>query len=234
MIRTKRLPFLFGLAAGAWGLSAVAQADPLFPAPAPPCLVRYLCFTMTPKPSALFPEAPPALPPILNKFNSHYGWSVPLTSDPQQFLARLGREESRYTYRLDLAGRAALTPGAPCRLLSGPRPDDPQGCRVDFTLSLLSPDTEAAEQARANTLEVMKMDPTKVDPALRAASAVLIYTHMKGTYNWVSRQGLTGTGMDDTKVPQGNEQILGRTRCLGADGDASHKQTVFVYCILPI
>ena len=235
--RSKRPPVLLGLAAGLWGLSAgaSAQVKPPTQAPTPRYLVRYLCFTIMPEPGALFPEAPRALPPILNKLNSEYGWGVTLTSDPQQFLARLRREEPRYTYQLDLAGQSALTPNVPCRLLGGPRPDDPQACRVDFTLSLVSPDTEAAKQARADTLYLMKIDPAKVDPALRAPSVTLIYTHMKGSYRLLPQggNGMAESGGDDTMSPKGKEQILGRTRSMGLDGNATHKQTVFVFCILP-
>ena len=234
--RTTRLLVLPVLAAGLCGLNAGAQAQIKPQATAPPrYLVRYLCFTITPAPGALFPEAPKALPPTLNRLNSEYGWGVPLTSDPQQFLARLHREEPRYTYQLDLAGQSVLTPDVPCRLLGGPRPDDPQACRVDFTLSLVSPDTEVAKQARADTLDLMKIDPTKVDPALKAPGAVLIYTHMKGSYRLVppGGNGMAESGGDDTMSPKGKEQILGRTRSMGLDGDATHKQTIFVFCILP-
>lgn len=49
-------------------------------------------------------------------------------------------------------------------------------------------------------------------------------------YHWVSQQGPTGIGFDDTEVPPGKEQILGRTRCLGCDGNTAHQQSVFVFC----
>jgi len=112
---------------------------------------------------------------------------VPLTSDPEMFLACLRREDPRHTYHSNLVGQSALTPDAPCRLLGGPRPGDLQGCRVDFTLSLLSPDVEAVKPVRANTLMLMKIDPAlpQIDPA------TLLHTHTKGMCHWVSQQGLT-------------------------------------------
>ena len=101
MQRTKRLSAFLVFAVCLWGVSAWGQA-PVKP-PLPHYIVRYLCFTVTPKPGANFPEQPPVLPPVLGDLNSQYGWPVALTPDPGQFLARLRRKDSRYTYRLDLA-----------------------------------------------------------------------------------------------------------------------------------
>ena len=132
--------------------------------------------------------------PLLNKLTGQYNWPVPLTSDPEMFLACLRREDPRHTYHSNLVGQSALTPDAPCRLLGGPRPGDPQGCRVDFTLSLLSPDVEAVKPVRANTLMLMKIDPAlpQIDPALpQIDPATLLHTHTKGMCHWVSQQGLT-------------------------------------------
>lgn len=109
--------------------------------PSPPSsstyIVRYLCFTATPKPEAVFDAE--TLPAIFQKMQN--GWAIPLTSDSQSFLNRLRREEPRYTYQANLAGQSARQSDGSYLLRAGPKDSDPRQCRVDYTVWFLKRDS---------------------------------------------------------------------------------------------
>lgn len=127
----KKLPCLLSLL-----FIVVSAASCQTPDPPPPAyIVRYLCFTATPKPGAIFESESP----IFQKMQE--GWPAPLTSNPQDFLNRLRQQEPRYTYQADLAGQSVRADDGSYLLRGGPAKNDPRQCRVDYSAWVLKRDS---------------------------------------------------------------------------------------------
>ena len=181
-------------------------ADGTAPLTPPPILVRYLVFTATPRPGAVFASGNAFTKDVAVFDELQNCLGEPLTADPARFLAVLQQREPRYTFRLHLSGAAVPAGDNRYVIRGGPDKRDP----FQFTIH----------------------DEITV---LRSESPTTILTQSKGSLQNISlsSSGTEGMGWDDTAVPEGNRQVLSPTRSMGISGTPPMMSVIYVRCFSP-
>ena len=179
----------------------------------PPLTIRYIWFTATPKPGAVFTpqelERPTetrglVVPPVFEKLAK--GLDVPLTDDAEAFLKELQKEEPRYTFRIHLFGTAYQTDKKRYRIL-----DASEG-RHPFQY-IVSDEVRVLRRQSATALRIRHSGEMKQQAAKTSGLATQVN-------DW-----------DDTYAAEGRIWEVGKTVAVVTNGLPPDESNIYALCI---